>query len=185
MLQSDFLAVVLLCRISWFGTNCCRDSGAPIHQAFRFSNLRSLREWNFRRSWSWAHYSGVQRWIQLIRNNAVGINFTTEVYTDGGDSLTIVTPNNASNTRDVASSRAAVAGQKSFYLSAVGFGNNTFIILGESGEILISQDGESWQAINGPTSATLTGIAWGQAIRQLQPRPLLELTFNLMDNHTS
>ena len=88
-----------------------------------------------------------------VPGSTIGINFTTENYTVGGDSLTLVTPNDASTNVEIQ--------QKPFQFRAVGFGNNTFVILGESGEILISPDGESWRTVNAPTSANFTGIAWG------------------------
>jgi len=88
-----------------------------------------------------------------VPSSIIGINFTTENYTVGGDSLTLAIPNDASTNVEIQ--------QKPFQFRAVGFGNNTFVILGESGEILISPDGESWRTVNAPTSANFTGIAWG------------------------
>lgn len=88
-----------------------------------------------------------------VPSSTIGINFTTENYTVGGDSLTLVTPNDASTNLEIQ--------QKPFRFRAVGFGDNTFVILGESGEILVSPDGEYWRAVNAPTSANFTGIVWG------------------------
>jgi hypothetical protein len=56
-----------------------------------------------------------------ITNTIIGINFTTEIYSVGGDSLTLVIPSDASGKVEVQ--------QKSFHFRAVGFGNNTFVIL--------------------------------------------------------
>lgn len=88
-----------------------------------------------------------------VTNTVIGINYNFEIYTSGGDSLTFVLPDDPSS--------KLVVQRKSFQFRAVAFGNNTFVILGESGEILLSQDGENWCPVNAPASVNFSGIVWG------------------------
>ena len=107
-----------------------------------------------------------------VTNTIVGINFTTQNYTVDGDSLTLVIPIDASSKMDVQQSGfrhlafpndGAIADMVQFRsrFAAIRFGNNMFVILGGSGEILISPDGEFWRSVNAPISASFTGIVWG------------------------
>ena len=106
-----------------------------------------------------------------ITNTIVGINFTTQNYTVDGDSLALVFPKDASSKMDVQQNgfrHLASSNEGSFTdmiqfrsrFAAIGFGNNMFVILGDSGEILISPDGESWRSVNAPISASFRGIVW-------------------------
>ena len=45
-------------------------------------------------------------------------------------------------------------------LESIHFGDNTFIVVGDSGTILTSNDGDSWTSRNSGTSYDLTGVSF-------------------------
>ncbi|HEY5910985.1 MAG TPA: hypothetical protein VJA21_10325 [Verrucomicrobiae bacterium] len=90
---------------------------------------------------------------EAVAPKTFGINYSAIQYVAGGDSLTLVAP------------RGDVSGTERpkhpYTFRAVGFGNHTFVILGEQGETLVSPDGERWQPVAVPTRTNLNAISWG------------------------
>ena len=49
------------------------------------------------------------------------------------------------------------------YLYGVAYGNSTFVAVGQSGTILTSTDGETWESQTSGTSNYLYGVAYGNS----------------------
>lgn len=84
-----------------------------------------------------------------INNLYANINFTTEDYSFGGDTVTMVDTYVPASTRLPSKFRSII------------FGRGKFVAAGDCGEIRISEDGESWKAPCSSTSEILTGVACG------------------------
>jgi len=128
------------------------------------------------------------------------INFDSETYSAGGDTITFVFVKNGSKSlfqnvhlsydalpADDSSLKGGTATQTSLLyepaiknhpvsrtledvpettknpstLRSVGFGAGIFVVVGDGGEILASQNGEHWASTISGISTTLTGVAWG------------------------
>jgi hypothetical protein len=85
--------------------------------------------------------------------STVGINFTTENYVAGGQSLTLAIPSGEPT--------QTVVRPSPFLFRSIGFGNGQFVIVGDSGEIRVSSDGEYWRLASTPTVANLYGVTAG------------------------
>ena len=108
-----------------------------------------------------------------VRINCANINFTTETYSAGGDSITLVetTPLPKPSTfSEMETNPAALPNSAAgipidllnlLELRSITFGRGTFVIVGDSGEILTSHDGEHWVTPASGTSDTLAGVVWG------------------------
>jgi hypothetical protein len=90
---------------------------------------------------------------EALEISTIGVNFTTETFAAGGQTLTLVFPSEGANQTDVH--------RNPFQFRSVGFGNGKFVIVGDSGEIHVSSNGENWRLANTSTSANLNGIACG------------------------
>jgi hypothetical protein len=115
-----------------------------------------------------------------IGGTYVNINFATKTYSYAGDIITIVFPdistNKASSTESTnlnaksepsikAENAAATFGINPIPhgLWNIAFGNGTFVVVGEGGLILSSEDGEHWQYRASGTPAALTSVVWGDS----------------------
>ena len=78
--------------------------------------------------------------------STIGINFTTEHYAAGGQSVTL-----AISSGEIAQ---AVVHPNPFQFRAIGFGGGQFVIVGDSGEIHVSSNGEHWQTLTTLTNST-------------------------------
>jgi len=127
----------------------------------------------------WANYSSE------IKNVTANINFTSETYAANGDAVTFVSIANmpqqpftpiTTNLRSMSefdrhalldSIHQKAAAYRSrlpirpVRLYGVTFGGGVFVIVGDCGEILTSQDGKHWSAPASKSSDFLTGVAWG------------------------
>jgi hypothetical protein len=95
-------------------------------------------------------------WVRTsaaISDPLVGINYSSEKYVAGGDAVTVIYPEQTNVPVVVPSIHTQ--------LRAVGFGNGTFVIVGDCGWILTSEDGDRWTERWSGTSEDLCGIAWG------------------------
>jgi hypothetical protein len=86
-----------------------------------------------------------------ITNSAVNINFATETYSFGGDTLTLAFTDGP----------LPVDAIVPFRPRAVSFGHGRFLIACDSGWILTSTDGEGWSVCPAVTSNRLRGVTFG------------------------
>lgn len=110
-----------------------------------------------------------------IGNVCANINFTTETYSAGGDTVTFALVNNSwpkfpsdsemkTNPLAISIYNASVHFPKiPHLLRSITFGRETFVIVGDCGEILTSRDGEHWATPASGSSDTLTSVAWGNS----------------------
>ena len=96
------------------------------------------------------HWTNHSSDISVISTNCANINFSTETYTAGGDTVTFVLINRVSSAPDIATNSILLRHyfQNRFprlFLS-ITFGHGTFVIVGTFGLILTSHDGEHWVA---------------------------------------
>lgn len=123
---------------------------------------------------------------EVSKSVTVNINYASETYVANGDSITfisfddmpprpdsdesLINRGNLDETQRQAPidfARQKMPAYWSTYLRppirlcAVTFGGGVFVIVGDSGEILTSRDGEQWTVSASGSSDTLTGIAWG------------------------
>ena len=96
---------------------------------------------------NWSEHS------EALEISTIGINFTTQIYSAGGQSLTLVIPNPNAGPTEVH--------RNPFQFRAVGFGQGKFVVVGDSGEIHESPNGENWRRAPASTSANLNGVACG------------------------
>ena len=96
------------------------------------------------------HWTNHSSDISVISTNCANINFSTETFSAGGDTVTFVLINRVSSAPDIATNSILLRHyfQNRFprlFLS-ITFGHGTFVIVGTFGLILTSHDGEHWVA---------------------------------------
>jgi photosystem II stability/assembly factor-like uncharacterized protein len=104
-----------------------------------------------------------------LQTNCADINFSTETYSAGGDTVTFLSASHLSDA-DAQTNRQSVMGylmnQIPRPLTSITFGHGIFVIVGYGGLILTSHDGEHWVAEEHrkPGSAScLYGVAAGDS----------------------
>ena len=88
-----------------------------------------------------------------ITNPLVGINYSSETYVAGGDAVTFIYPDR--------SNAPPMLPEINSQLRAVSFGDGMFVVVGDCGWLLTSQNGDRWTAQWSGTSQHLYAIAWG------------------------
>jgi hypothetical protein len=108
----------------------------------------------------------------------ININYSTKTYSYSGDVITLFFPKvstnpapsdivaNSSEQSDTASiaqcgTVSPEQNPRPSQLRNVTFGNGIFVVVGDGGTILSSEDGENWRHRPSGTSAALTAVAWG------------------------
>src|ERR1051325_1248632 len=99
---------------------------------------------------NWSDRSGT------LRISTVGINFTTETYSAGGQSLTLVIPKQDVDAPSVRRNPIPFRG--------VGFCKDRFVIVGGQGEIYVSSNGDDWRQARVHSCSNLRGVAYGGGV---------------------
>ncbi|HEX5398285.1 MAG TPA: hypothetical protein VFY06_04480 [Verrucomicrobiae bacterium] len=96
------------------------------------------------------HWSNHSSDINVLQTNCANINFSTETYSAGGDTVTFMLADPLPDPPDLIENHPSLlsywANMIPRPLHAITFGHGTFVIVGDAGLTLTSPDGEHWVA---------------------------------------